>query len=213
MVTFAGLIIIAFTYRDQQLLREKDDPANETIRRASFTKFKSWLFWITFSILFLYVILLRIKPNNTLSSLFFLISIYAGIIFNIIGFLWGIKFVIYFLNPDTVRSITSKEVESIAKTTEPVDSKEFIEKYFILEDKIKSIIQNFGVKPDKITKKEMRALLSIRRILDASSLQKLENITKIRSLIAKGEIDKIDKSLIKIIDEILEKLDSYSIKL
>jgi hypothetical protein len=214
LVTFAGMIIIAFTYRDQQLSAEKDDPASGAIRKNGFVKFKYWLFWMTASIFSLFLILSKINPHDPLSDFFWIVT-FIGLFINSIGFIWGIWGVIYFLNPDTVKKITTEEVKLIEKKhrisdfPELKESNEFLGKSLILEKKIKDIINGLGLVADKLTNKEKVDLLSINGVLNPSFVQELTDIIKTRSLILKGGVDKVENALINAVDKLCEQLDNY----
>jgi len=131
----------------------------------------------------------------------------------------GIIFMIYILNPKIYKNIASqmynKERKKIGYKGNTVLGMEFLQKFIELERVLRSIIMKFNLDTKfkvydkrRISFKALSDILLYDNIINTNTHDSLTNISKIRNLVAHGEIEVVEENYLIDVNNLIKSLQN-----
>lgn len=139
---------------------------------------------------------------------------------NIITIVWAIAFIIFIIDPNTVKKIAEKlikENEASFKSTKPnsITRGEFIDRFIELEKILRELAAKYQITfvTDSRYGKflplgEIIRRLNEREIYNRDTMTKLLEISKLRNLAAHGQISNVESGIGESIEELLNQLSN-----
>lgn len=141
---------------------------------------------------------------------------------NVGTIVWAILFVIFIIEPDKVTRTAKKLIEENKDVFEShgegtISTQFYLDKFDELEKLLRNIAAKYGLENYRrnrygslMSVNEIMRALYYRRQIDPQQLRDLSEATKIRNLIAHGEIKSIEVKQGKIVDNLINELRKYN---
>ena len=131
---------------------------------------------------------------------------------------WAIWFVIFIIDPNKVKQTAKKLIEENKDVFEShgegtISTQVYLDKFSELESLLRNIAAKYGLENNRrnrygssLSVNEIMRALYYRRQIDPQQLRDLSEATKIRNLIAHGEIKNIESKQGKVVDNLINAL-------
>jgi len=222
IAAFIGFLTAGFYFvldkMDSQVARDSTlNEINQEIKRSHFTKLKTICVLTGASILFSLGLVFGNGFDFGLKN----VCVIVVSLVNVATISWAISFVIGIIDPDNIDKAAKKLIREnknlfAAGTADKGDSVrigEFIEQFVVLEKAVRDLDAKYELSwqlRDKYKTytpmNELFRTMLQRRLVDAQTVDALQEVNKVRNLAAHGQIDRVDRRISDMLAELVRKL-------